>query len=100
MLPSWCKRRADDAGPWRGGTLSLVGLPPGEFGTPIFDIVLNRLTIRGSIVGTRQDLEEALDFAARGAVTATTATQPLAAINTVFDRLRQGVVRGRVVLTL
>ena len=49
----------------RKGTVSLVGLPPGEFPTPIFDVVLKRITIRGSIVGTRQDLAEALAFAAR-----------------------------------
>ena len=42
------------------GTVSLVGLPPGEFPTPIFDVVLKRITIRGSIVGTRKDLFEAL----------------------------------------
>ena len=49
----------------RGGTCALVGLPPGDFPTPIFDVVLKRLTIRGSIVGTRKDLQEALEFAAR-----------------------------------
>src|SRR5512133_3811537 len=32
----------------RKGTVSLVGLPPGEFQTPIFNVVLNRITIRGS----------------------------------------------------
>ena len=37
----------------RKGTVSLVGLPPGDFPTPIFDVVLKRITIRGSIVGTR-----------------------------------------------
>ena len=35
----------------RKGTISLVGLPPGEFQTSIFDVVMNRITIRGSIVG-------------------------------------------------
>ena len=46
----------------RGGTIVFNGLPPGEFPAPIFDIVLKGLTIRGSIVGTRQDMVEALDF--------------------------------------
>src|SRR5262249_57751458 len=64
----------------RGGTCVLIGLPPGEFPTPIFDVVLKRLTIRGSIVGTRKDLQEALQFAAEGKVRATTETQPLEAI--------------------
>lgn len=84
----------------RGGTCALVGLPPGDFPTPIFDVVLKRLTIRGSIVGTRQDLHEALDFAAQQKVQATTEIQPLEAINAIFDRLRAGTVQGRVVLAL
>ena len=50
----------------RGGTLALVGLPPGEFGLPIFEVVLTPKTIRGSIVGTRLDLAESLSFAAEG----------------------------------
>lgn len=84
----------------RGGTCVLIGLPPGNFPTPIFDVVLKRLTIRGSIVGTRKDLQEALQFAAEGKVRATTETQPLEAINDVFTRLRKGAVLGRVVLTV
>ena len=38
----------------------------GEFPCSVFDIVLKRITIRGSIVGTRKDMEEALSFASRG----------------------------------
>ena len=52
----------------RGGTIVFNGLPPGDFPAPIFDIVLKGLTIRGSIVGTRQDMAEALDFYARGLI--------------------------------
>ncbi len=68
----------------RKGTVSLVGLPPGEFPTPIFDVVLKRITVRGSIVGTRRDLAEALAFAAEGKVTAQIRKVPLEDINTVF----------------
>ena len=74
--------------------------PPGEFSVSIFDSVLNRYTLRGSIVGTRIDLEEALAFAADGKVKATIETQPLEAINDVFSRLKQGKVNGRVVLEM
>jgi alcohol dehydrogenase, propanol-preferring len=84
----------------RGGTCSLVGLPPGDFPTPIFDVVLKRITIRGSIVGTRKDLQESLQFAAEGKVKPTIETQSLDAINEVFDRLKRGEVNGRVVLNL
>jgi propanol-preferring alcohol dehydrogenase len=81
-----------------GGTCVLVGLPPGDFPTPIFDVVLKGITIRGSIVGTRLDLEEALAFAAAGKVRATSTTLPLSRVNEVLDGLRKGTIEGRVVL--
>jgi propanol-preferring alcohol dehydrogenase len=84
----------------RGGTCVLNGLPPGEFPVSIFDIVLNGYTIRGSIVGTRLDLEESLAFAGAGKVKATIETLPLESINDVFSRLKKGQVNGRVVLGL
>jgi propanol-preferring alcohol dehydrogenase len=84
----------------RRGTVSLVGLPPGEFPTPIFDVVLKRITIRGSIVGGRRDLAEAIAFAAEGKVRATTTTEPLERVNDVLERLKAGQVEGRVVLTI
>ncbi|WP_019939549.1 alcohol dehydrogenase AdhP [Bordetella sp. FB-8] len=82
----------------RGGTVSLNGLPPGDFPMPIFDTVLNGITVRGSIVGTRLDLQEALNFAGEGKVKATVETARLEDINKVFDRMRHGEIQGRVVL--
>jgi alcohol dehydrogenase, propanol-preferring len=84
----------------RRGTCVFVGLPPGEFPLPIFDIVLKRITIRGSLVGTRADMQEALSLAASFGIAADIEIQPLKNINAVFDRLRQGRVQGRVVLDL
>ena len=84
----------------RGGTCVLNGLPPGEFPIPVFDMVLNGYTLRGSIVGTRLDLEESLAFAAEGKVKATIEDQPLESINDIFDRLKRGKVNGRVVLDI
>jgi len=82
----------------RGGTVSLNGLPPGDFPMSIFDTVLNGITVRGSIVGTRLDLREALNFAGEGKVKATVQTARLEDINNVFDRMRRGDIEGRVVL--
>jgi propanol-preferring alcohol dehydrogenase len=84
----------------RRGTVSLVGLPPGAFPTPIFEVVLKRITIRGSIVGTRRDLAEAIAFAEEGKVKTVTTTAPLDDINDVFARLEAGKVEGRIVLTM
>jgi propanol-preferring alcohol dehydrogenase len=82
------------------GTCVLVGLPPGEFPVPLFDVVANCITIRGSFVGTREDMAETLAFAADGKIKADIEIQPLSAINTVFDRLEHGKVAGRIVLDL
>ena len=82
----------------RGGTIVFNGLPPGEFPAPIFDIVLKGLTIRGSIVGTRQDMVEALDFYAAGKIHPTIHRRPLDDINAVFDEMHHGKIEGRVVL--
>lgn len=82
----------------RHGTCVLVGLPPGEFPLPLFDVVANCITVRGSFVGTRKDTAEALAFAATGKVRADIELQPLSAINGVFDRLELGQVPSRVVL--
>jgi propanol-preferring alcohol dehydrogenase len=80
------------------GICALVGLPPGDFPVPLFDIVANCITIRGSFVGTRDDMAEALDFAVRGKVKADIELQPLSEINNIFKRLEHGDVAARVVL--
>lgn len=82
----------------RGGTVSLNGLPPGNFPLSIFDTVLNGVTVRGSIVGTRLDLQEALNFAGEGKVKPTIATDRLENINDIFSRMHKGDIQGRVVI--
>ena len=62
--------------------------------------VLGGITVRGSIVGTRLDLREALAFAGAGLVHATVAPARLADINTVLADMRAGRIEGRVVLDL
>jgi len=83
----------------RGGTIVFNGLPAGDFPASIFEIVLKGLTVRGSIVGTRQDLEEALEFYARGEIHPTVATRNLSEINVVFDEMKHGKIDGRVVIS-
>ncbi|PCC49152.1 alcohol dehydrogenase AdhP [Brevibacterium aurantiacum] len=82
----------------RGGTIVFNGLPPGEFPAPIFDIVLKGLTIRGSIVGTRQDMVEALEFYAAGKIHPTYSKRPLEDINAILDEMIHGKIDGRVVI--
>jgi len=84
----------------RGGTFVLVGLPPDEMPLPIFDTVLNGIKLIGSIVGTRKDLKECLQFAAQGKVKAKVEVKQLADINQIFDVMEHGEINGRVVLSM
>ena len=86
-----------------GGTVSYIGLPGGksdEIRTSISAITNWELSIRGSNVGTRQDLNEAIAFAANGLVKATIRTAPLESINEIMAEMRKGQIVGRVVLKL
>lgn len=80
--------------------MSLVGLPPGDFALPIFDVVLNATIVRGSIVGARADLIEPLAFAGDGLVKSHCSTDRLDNIDAVFDRMKAGTIERRVVMTL
>ena len=84
----------------RGGTVSRNGRPPGEFPLDIFGMVLNGITVRGSIVGTRLDLQGSIDFAARGKVKATIHSARIEEINDVFAKMRKGQIEGRIVLDM
>ncbi len=84
----------------RGGTVSLVGLPPEQFPLDIFTTVLFGLTVRGSIVGTRKDMAEALDFFARGKISPTYTVRPMEEINEIFAEMEEGRIDGRVVMSM
>jgi len=82
------------------GTMVLVGLPPGKISLPVFETVLKRITVRGSIVGTRQDLEESLQFAAEGKVVPHFSWDELENVNDIFHRMEEGKIDGRIVMRL
>ncbi len=84
----------------RKGTLAMNGLPPGSFDLDIFNAVLNRITIRGSIVGTRKDLQESIDFATEGKVKASVHAAELDSVNSVLDDMRANKIEGRMVLNI
>jgi propanol-preferring alcohol dehydrogenase len=84
----------------RGGTVLLNGSPPRDFPLPVFSIVLNGITVRRSIVGTRRDLQESLELAAEGGIRARIHTDRLENISSVFANLKNDKIDDRAVLTL
>lgn len=86
-----------------GGTAVFIGLPGGDADTvraSISSISGWELSITGSNIGTRQDLNEAVAFAARGQVKAQVILESLDDINAIFARMRQGQLVGRSVLKI
>jgi propanol-preferring alcohol dehydrogenase len=85
----------------RGGTLVFVALPPeNHIRLPIFETVLNGITIVGSIVGTRVDLREVFELHAAGKTRVIRETRPLSEVNDAIADVEAGVVPARVVFAL
>jgi len=84
----------------KGGQLIQVGLFGGELNLPLPLMATKALTIRGSYVGNPQDLREVVGLAQQGKLAPLpVSTEPVTEVNNVLNRLKDGKVRGRVVLT-
>jgi propanol-preferring alcohol dehydrogenase len=85
----------------RGGKLVFVALPADNDVTlPIFETVLNGITIIGSIVGTRADLAEVFQLHARGLTRVVRETRRLEEVNECFEQVEKGQVKARLVFDL
>lgn len=83
----------------KGGTLIVVGLYGDRLLLPLPLLPLRMLTVRGSYVGTLQELKELVSVVRDRAVSMIPVRErPLEEANSVLDELRQGRVLGRVVL--
>ncbi len=82
------------------GTVVCIALPPGSFDVPVLDIILKAVNVKGSIVGTRLDLQEALEIASSGKVKCNVAVKSLAEINSVLDDLHNAKIEGRVAIDM
>lgn len=81
------------------GVVVCVGLPAGaRISAPVFETVVRMVVIKGSYVGNRQDTAEALDFFARGLVSAPFKTVGLTELQSVYDQMLEGKVIGRYVV--
>ncbi|MDA0165017.1 zinc-binding dehydrogenase [Solirubrobacter ginsenosidimutans] len=78
----------------RGGKLVCVGLPAeNHMEIPIFETVLGALEIRGSIVGTRHDLEEVFELHRRGLTTVKYEERHLHEVNEAIEQVLDGSAR-------
>jgi alcohol dehydrogenase, propanol-preferring len=82
----------------RGGTMSLVALPAeNTMELPIFETVLNGITVVGSIVGTRLDLREVFDLHAAGKTRVIREERSLEDVRQAMEDVLAGDVPARIV---
>jgi len=82
----------------RGGKLVFVALPADNDVTiPIFETVLNGITIAGSIVGTRTDLREVFELHSAGKTRVIRENRPLETVNQSIADVEAGRVTARIV---
>jgi propanol-preferring alcohol dehydrogenase len=84
----------------RCGTCMLVGVAREPFPLSVFDVVIKGVAVRGSLIGTRQDVREALELVAAGRVKPVVESRPLEEVNAAISDLRQGRVKGRIMLRM
>lgn len=85
----------------RNGRLVLVGLPADNvMRLPIFETVLRGITVVGSLVGTRVDLQETFQLHAEGRTTIIRETRKLEDVNTAMADVLSGDVDARLVFDL
>ncbi|WP_265458536.1 alcohol dehydrogenase AdhP [Enterococcus sp. HY326] len=83
-----------------GARVVAVGLPVESMDLSIPRLVLDGIEVVGSLVGTRKDLEEAFQFGAEGKVVPQYHMRDMEDINTIFEEMEAGKIRGRMVLDL
>lgn len=82
------------------GKVVAVGLPPETMDLSIVKTVLDGIEVIGSLVGTRQDLIEAFQFAADGLVVPVVHKRKLSEVNEIFAEMEAGKIQGRMVVDM
>jgi len=82
----------------RTGTLITAGLSTNQYELPIVDTVLKGISVRGSFLGTRADLEEVFRLAQDGVGRPHVETYAIDAAPALLDKMRRGEILGRAVI--
>ena len=80
------------------GIYSTVGAAPLPLAFASFPLLMNKITITGSAIGSIQSTQDMLDLCGKHNITSTVEVVPLKNVNEAFHRLEKGDVRFRFVL--
>jgi propanol-preferring alcohol dehydrogenase len=82
----------------RGGRILAVALPNDNITIPINSFIRGENQLIGSFVGTRKDLQEALELAKLHKITCQVQKYKLEDINEIFEDLQNYKISGRAVI--
>jgi uncharacterized zinc-type alcohol dehydrogenase-like protein len=85
----------------RDGALVLVGAPPSPHPSPtVFNLILKRRQIAGSLIGGIPETQDMLDFCAEHGIASDIEVIPIQAINEAWERMLKGQVKYRFVIDM
>jgi uncharacterized zinc-type alcohol dehydrogenase-like protein len=83
------------------GAMVLVGAPAEPHQSPpVFDLIMGRRSIAGSLIGGITETQEMLDFCAAHGVLSDIEIIPMAGINGAYERMLKGDVKYRFVIDM
>ena len=82
------------------GVMICVGAPPAPAQVPAFNLIFQRRSIAGSLIGGLPETQEMLDYCAEHNIVSDVEVIPMQKINEAYERLLKGDVRYRFVIDM
>jgi uncharacterized zinc-type alcohol dehydrogenase-like protein len=77
-----------------------VGAPPAPAQVPAFNLIFQRRSIAGSLIGGLPETQEMLDYCAEHNIVSDVEVIPMQEINEAYERMLKGDVRYRFVIDM
>jgi uncharacterized zinc-type alcohol dehydrogenase-like protein len=82
------------------GVMICVGAPPAPAQVPAFNLIFQRRSIAGSLIGGLPETQEMLDYCAEHNIVSDVEVIPMQKINEAYERMLKGDVRYRFVIDM
>jgi len=82
------------------GVMICVGAPPAPAQVPAFNLIFQRRSIAGSLIGGLPETQEMLDYCAEHNIVSDVEVIPMEEINEAYERMLKGDVRYRFVIDM
>jgi alcohol dehydrogenase (NADP+) len=84
----------------RDGTMTLVGAPPNPLPLSVFELILRRRQLAGSLIGGLRETQEMLDFCAEHGIVCDIEMIAMSQVNDAYTRMLKSDVKYRFVIDM